>query len=322
MKPEDNKSTLPSSVERGTKRTGWMVVSRRPGGEAIGIPWMAVRGIREGPVLAVNGGVHGDEYDGSEAIRQLWSELTPERLEGTWIGVPVVNVPAYEAGNRFSPLDGLNLNRIFPGDGTPTISGMIARCYFREVVLKSNAVLDLHSGGNPLSMLPLVAFSQASEESLALARQTGVEVLWEMPPAWSGALCVAASAAGVPTVTPEIGNDGRLDPKAVARCREVIMSVMAAMGQVDQAAPRPPCRQQVVRGSFIPASVGGLFQPVVRLGESVARGRVVATIRDMFGAVVEEIRAPTDGLVCSYRTIPPILPGEQTVLVGEIVRAG
>jgi hypothetical protein len=49
-----------------------------------------------------------------------------------------------------------------------------------------------------------------------------------------------------------------------------------------------------VRGSFIPASVGGLFQPVVRLGESVARGRVVATIRDMFGAVVEEIRAIGD----------------------------
>jgi predicted deacylase len=322
MKPEDNRSTVPSSVERGTKRTGWMVVSRRPGGGVIGIPWMAVRGVREGPVLAVNGGVHGDEYDGSEAIRQVWAELTPERLQGTWIGVPVVNVPAYEAGNRFSPLDGLNLNRIFPGDGTPTISGMIARCYFREVVLKSSAVLDLHSGGNPLSMLPLVAFSQASKESLALARQTGVEVLWEMPPAWSGALCVAASAAGVPTVTPEIGNDGRLDPKAVARCRQVIMNVMAAMGQVDETEPRPPCPQQVVRGSFIPASVGGLFQPVVRLGECVARGRVVATIRDMFGAVVEEIRAPTDGLVCSYRTIPPILPGDQTVLVGEIVPAG
>jgi predicted deacylase len=283
---------------------------------------MAIRGVADGPVLAVNGGVHGDEYEGGEVIRQLWAEIDPARLVGTWIGVPAVNVAAYEMASRVSPLDGLNLNRVFPGDATPTLSGMVARRYFHDVVLRSAAVLDLHSGGNPLSMLPLVAYSEASLASLALAEHTGVEVLWRMPPAWSGSLCVAASAAGVPTITPEIGNDGRLDPDATVLMRRVVVNVMRALGLVEAPttdAPPPPRRRRIVRGSYVPASVGGLFQPVVRLGDDVKRGQRLATIRDVFGGVVEEITAPTDGLVCSYRTIPPIMPGDQTVLVGEVV---
>jgi predicted deacylase len=152
-----------------------------------------------------------------------------------------------------------------------------------------------------------------------LAKATGADLLWEMPPVWSGALCVAASAAGVPTVTPEIGNDGRLSRDAVQRCRDVVVNVMATLGLAELRSPRPrgPCR--VVRGSYVPATEGGLFRPTVALGDRVRRGHTVATIRDVFGDVVEEISAPVDGLVCSYRTIPPILPGDQTVLVGEVV---
>jgi predicted deacylase len=312
----------PFSLAPGTKATGWLPVSQRPGGGQIAIPWMAIRGVADGPVLAVNGSVHGDEYEGGEAIRQLWAEIDPAGLRGTWIGVPAVNVAAYEMASRVSPLDGLNLNRVFPGDGTPTASGMVARRYFHDIVLRSAAVLDLHSGGNPLSMLPLVAYSEASPASLALAEHTGLEVLWRMPPAWSGSLCVAASAAGVPTITPEIGNDGRLDPGATALMRQVVMNVMRALGLVEPSAaetPSPPRRRRVVRGSYVAASVGGLFQPVVRLGDDVKRGQCVATIRDVFGTVAEEILAPVDGLVCSYRTIPPIMPGDQTVLVGEVM---
>jgi predicted deacylase len=321
MSSTDSRSTSPFSLAPGTKGKGWLPVSRRPGGGELAIPWMAVRGAAAGPVLAVNGSVHGDEYEGGEAIRQLWAELDPAHLRGTWIGVPAVNVAAYEMASRVSPLDGLNLNRVFPGDATPTASGMVARRYFHEIVTRSEAVLDLHSGGNPLSMLPLVAYAEASPASLALAEHTGLDVLWRMPPAWSGSLCVAASAAGVPTVTPEIGNDGRLDPGATALMREVVVNVMRALGLVEAPAlpEAPPRRRRVVRGSYIPAAVGGLFQPAVRLGDVVKRGQRLATIRDVFGDVVEEIAAPVDGLVCSYRTIPPVMPGDQTVLVGEVV---
>jgi predicted deacylase len=311
--------TSPFDLAPGTKARGWLPVSRRPGGGEIAIPWMAIRGAADGPVLAVNGSVHGDEYEGGEAIRQLWAELDPTRLRGTWIGVPAVNVAAYEIANRFSPLDGLNLNRVFPGDATPTVSGMVARRYFHDVVARCVAVLDLHSGGNPLSMLPLVGYSEASPGSLALAEHTGLDVLWRFPPSWPGSLCVAASAAGVPTITPEIGNDGRLDPQATALTREVVLNVMRALGLVEGRPAPPRRRRRVVRGSYVPASVGGLFQPAVRLGDEVKRGQRVATIRDVFGDVVEEITAPVDGLVCSYRTIPPIMPGDQTVLVGEVV---
>jgi uncharacterized protein len=96
-------TAAPLSLAPGTKGKGWIPVSRRPGGGEIGIPWMAIRGTVDGPVLAVNGSVHGDEYEGGEAIRQLWAELDPRSVRGTWIGVPAVNVAAYEMASRVSP---------------------------------------------------------------------------------------------------------------------------------------------------------------------------------------------------------------------------
>jgi len=55
------------------------------------------------------------------------------------------------------------------------------------------------------------------------------------------------------------------------------------------------------------------------LGEEVERGQLLATIRDVFGETLEEVRSPCSGILCAYRTIPPILPGDQTVFVGEVV---
>ena len=308
----------PFDLPAGSKGKGWIEVSRLPGGRVVGIPWMAVKGLETGPTLTANCGVHGDEYEGGEAIRQIWRELDPGKLTGTWLGIPVVNIAAYEVGQRVSPLDAVNLNRIFPGDGTPSITGMLARRYFNEIVLKSDAVLDFHAGGNPLSLVPVVAFSGGSKESLELAKRTGIALLWEMPTIWSGSLCMAASQVGVPTVTPEIGNNGRLDPPYVDMSRRIILNVMISMGMCEGERYQSE-EQRVIRGGFAHSGVGGLFQPVVSLGEEVERGQLLATIRDVFGETLEEVRSPCSGILCAYRTIPPILPGDQTVFVGEVV---
>lgn len=312
----------PLDLKRGVKGKGWLDVSALPGGGSIRIPWMAIRGAQNGPTLTVSCGIHGDEYEGGEAIRELWRELDPAQLTGMWIGIPVVNVAAYEAAQRVSPLDYGNMNRIFPGDKNPSVSGLVARRFFRDIVLKSDAVVDFHAGGTPLSIVPIIAFAggedELSRKSRALAIHTGIELLWEMPTIWEGNLCVAASMAGVPTVMPEIGSNGRLDPRDVEISKQIILNVMISLGMQEGTFVHP-MQRRVVRGAFGHSHVGGLFQSTVSLGEEVEQNQLVATIQDVFGDVLEEVRAPSSGLVCSYRSIPPILPGDQTTFVGEVI---
>ena len=99
---------LPHSVHRSAY--GWLPV-----------PIACVRN-GEGPTVLLFSGVHGDEYEGQITLSKLICDLEPAAVSGRIILLPMANLPAGKAGLRTSPIDGLNLNRVFPGDadGTPT----------------------------------------------------------------------------------------------------------------------------------------------------------------------------------------------------------
>ena len=68
------------------------------------------------PICVVKNG------DGPTALQHLSHTLEPEMIKGRVIIVPAFNYPASRAAKRTSPIDGGNLNRLFPGklDGTVT----------------------------------------------------------------------------------------------------------------------------------------------------------------------------------------------------------
>lgn len=103
------------TITPGEKKKAYLAVTQPPGEQPFGFPLMVANGMRNGPILLVHGGIHEDEYESEEAIRTIWKNLDPARLAGAFIGVPVVNVPAFEAGRRYSPIDDINMNRVFPG---------------------------------------------------------------------------------------------------------------------------------------------------------------------------------------------------------------
>ena len=86
-----------NEINPGKKTKFMLPITNHPSGNEIGFPMMVVNGINDGPVLLVDGGIHGDEYESGEAIRQIWNNLDPMELNGSFVGVPVVNVPSFEA---------------------------------------------------------------------------------------------------------------------------------------------------------------------------------------------------------------------------------
>ena len=79
-----------------------------------------------GPTALLTGGSHGDEYEGPVALVELARTLDPAQVSGAVVIVPFLNYPAFRAGRRLSPVDGANMNRIFPGKADGTLTQKIA----------------------------------------------------------------------------------------------------------------------------------------------------------------------------------------------------
>jgi predicted deacylase len=152
-------------------------VVRLADGSWLTVPVKVAVGNRPRPRLMALAGVHGDELEGMLSLLDFWDTCDPGRLQGTVILVPVANPPAFAAHQRRSPLDGLDLNRTFPGkaDGTP--SERLAYRLLHEVITGSDFVFTLHSWYATGMVAPYVEFIEGDDpvaaRSLAAAKAAG-----------------------------------------------------------------------------------------------------------------------------------------------------
>src|SRR5690242_20978236 len=110
--------------EKSGKQSGFLHLPHSPHEDAWGVIPIPICVISNGsgPTVILEGGNHGDEYEGPIVLGELIRDLDPGAVSGRLIVIPAINLPAVVAARRTSPLDGLNFNRTFPGDplGSPT----------------------------------------------------------------------------------------------------------------------------------------------------------------------------------------------------------
>ena len=303
---------------RGERVYGEVEVSRRVDGTPISIPVILVQGEKPGPVLCLNGGIHGDEFAGMAAIRRLAHDIDPAELRGTLVAVPVVNQPAFEDACFTNHYDHLNLNRAFPGSPTGSLTNKIAHAFLHEIVLKCNAMVDLHCGGG-YAHITKVVIAQGGFEELAweLALASGFDLVW-VGGGWNGTGRISALQAGIPAITVEAGGGMACSEGDVDVHYNAARNVMLHLGMLPGQAVYAP-QYRVIKGSQTFAARGGFFHPVTRSGEDVRRGEVLATITDMHGRTIEELIAPQDSVIVELRQAPTILPGDVVCILGEVI---
>src|SRR5581483_9438964 len=167
---EKRPSTAFATVDydRQGKQVGFIMIPHSPNDDAWGatrIP-VAVIANGKGPTVIIEGGNHGDEYEGPIAITELVRDLDPGRIQGRLILLPSINAPAAMGGQRVSPVDGLNVNRVFPGDPYGSITEQIAAYLMDELFPIGDAFLDLHSGGSSLDLLPSAIVEPSPDPTL------------------------------------------------------------------------------------------------------------------------------------------------------------
>lgn len=281
---------LEVELERPGRHFGALWVPHSHDASAYGrivVPVVVLNGA-PGPTLLLTAGVHGDEYEGQIALRELGQGLDPARLRGRIILLPSANPPASLAATRTSRIDGVNLARAFTGWEGPTPSWHLAAGIEHLLLPLADALVDLHSGGTSLEYLPC-GFGRLPPDP-ALARRTldllcafaaPVTALVHQPEA-SGTLVSAALGRGIPAMATELGGGGGVNRGAVQVARNGVARVLAYLGMTDAPHGTPDTRLMLVEGAhFLRAPGPGLFDPAFDLGADVAKDATAGRLWQM-----------------------------------------
>ena len=158
-------------VAAGQRRSINIPVARLYTHTEMTMPVHVLRGKKDGPRLFVCAAIHGDEIIGVEIIRRLLKLKILQRLRGTLIAVPVVNVYGFINHTRYLP-DRRDLNRFFPGSEKGSLTSRLANIFMDEIVANSTHGIDLHAGSHHRINLPHIRACLDNPET---------EMLWVRP---------------------------------------------------------------------------------------------------------------------------------------------
>jgi N-alpha-acetyl-L-2,4-diaminobutyrate deacetylase len=293
------------------------------------IPVISIRN-GTGPCALIVAGNHGDEWEGQFAIRNVARELAPATVKGQVIFVPALNLPAVRNNSRCSPLDQLNMNRIFPGDLRGSITQKIAAFVYHELVRRADFVLDLHAGGRNImcatyGMMHRYPDAQLSNRTLALMKAFGapISLLFDAEPDREGMLDTAVEDLGKPFVAVELGGSGTVSAQSIAVATRGIHAVLSHAGITASVPPAaPPTRiMEIPANGFVRAADHGLFEPFVEIGALVRAGQPVGQLHSPHLPEREPLQHTVrcDGEVLVRRTTGLATHGDCVIAVGRAV---
>ena len=266
---------------------------------------VVVTGERAGPSILMTAGIHGAEYVGIETARRLSLQLNPSAVHGRITILPCVNQAAFRARvPAINPLDGKNINRMFPGHSDGSSSEAVAAA-LTSLQEESDFYLDLHGGDLHENLSPYVYFQGTCEAAIS---EKGREACrWVDVPvrvrssAETGAYN-SANLRGTPAILIERGCAGRWSEAEVEAYLRDVRSVLFSLGALDVDeqtvnARKTDVEQMEVEALYDGAPSDGCWYPTVKAGMAVKTGDLMGELRDFDGNLLYSSIARKDGTV-------------------------
>jgi len=289
------------------------------------------------PVICF-GGTHGNEYEGQIAVKRLCADLDPDRMAGRVILIPQLNEGACRANSRVSPLDGVNMNRAFPGSAQGTVSYRIAHCVKTRIFPLGRVVLDIHSGGRE-GAFPICASFHPIPDTAQRAETACASRLFDTPFVFiysskmaSGLLTDEAEAEGKITLGGEFGGGETSSRLGVRHAYEGILNVLRHYGllegEVRQIRPAGSPDPVLVRAEtldhYVPCPRDGVWEPVTEPGDLVGTGDLVGRLHDFsdHGSRAMEIRAQRSGYLIMMHLSARPRKGQTLYVIADPVAWG
>lgn len=287
----------------------------------IRVPYTVIKGIEKGPTLCITAGVHGTEYAGIAAAIRLSKEINPKDLHGQLLIIHVVNVPAFKQREYICPIDGINIQGIWPGKMGDSISYLIAYRIFNDFISKATHYLDLHGADIHESEIGFSHFhrigdNKIDEISENMARSLGFKYITVSQEGGEGNSYRVGPEHKIPSVVCELGQGDKLLLDESSRVYDGIINLMRYLKMIKE---KPySFKNQIIRTRKIGVQNEGLFYSKAKPGDIFSKGDILGTIKNLKGDIIEKIHAPSKGIILLMIHNPLVEPGEKIMTWGDI----
>lgn len=323
-------STRLAAIEArpGEKASGFIEIAAR-NDSGTRIPITVIRGTQPGPTLALIAGTHGSEVAPIVALQRLRAELNPAELRGTLVLVHVANMPSFLGRTiYYSPVDGKNLNRVYPGRVEGTISERIAHAITINVIDRADYLVDMHAGDGNESLRPYTYWNKLGinprvdsiARDMALAWGHERIVVDTDRPRDAAASVYTQNTAHLrnkPALTTETGYLGLPAEEMVRRNVAGAQRLMRYLRMIPGPVEMVQHPIWIERTEVLRSTATGTWHAAVERGHTVVQGTLLGTVTDFFGNTLEEIRSPFAGEVLYIVGTPAMTKGEPVGMIGS-----
>jgi predicted deacylase len=277
----------------------------------IDVPVIIERSKKPGPTVLITAGIHGDEVNGVEIVRQIIAKGINKPKKGTIICIPVINVFGFIHMDRQFP-DGRDLNRVFPGGKGGSLASRVAHKLITEIVPHADLILDFHTGGAGRfnsSQIRIVKNDPNLEE---LAQIFGAPFIFYSKNI-NKSFRNACYKLGIPILLFEGGKSFNIDNTITNTGVNGVKRVLSHLGLLNNkfkvSKPKTSC-VKIVGSKWVRASHSGMFKADVTINSEVKKGDVLGHITDPYGSFNHFVKAPNNGYIFNLNESPIIYQGD------------
>lgn len=283
-------------------------IARLPTYTSIDLSIRIIRAKKDGPVVLLTGGLHGDEINGVEIVRRLITENHLKLTSGTIIAIPLMNVYGFIQNVRGVP-DGKDINRSFPGTKNGSLAKLVAYTIVKEIIPQIDYGIDFHTGGASRANYPQIRCVLDNKMNRELAQAFAPPVILHSR-LLDKSFRKAAERKGKPIIVYETGESMRFDEDgiqtAIDGTNRLLNHLEMREGKLD-----PPYKPDVFKkSSWIRSKVAGIFNPNVKLGDIVKPRQIVGKITDPYGNESFRVFNRNEGRVIGLNYSPVVHKGD------------
>ncbi|MBR9913237.1 MAG: succinylglutamate desuccinylase/aspartoacylase family protein [Algicola sp.] len=311
MSDKDVLNILGEAVALGKSATVSFNVAKLHTQNTIDVPVIIERSKKPGPTVLMTAGIHGDEVNGVEIVRQIISKGINKPKKGTIICVPVINVFGFIHMDREFP-DGRDLNRVFPGIKGGSLASRVAFKLVTEILPHADFVMDFHTGGADRFNAAQIRIIKGEKNLKELAKIFGAPfVLYSKN--LNKSFRNTCYKLGIPILLFEGGKSFNIDATITNTGVNGAKRVLHHLGMLNSkfkvSQPKKPCIY-ISDSKWIRANYSGMFKSTVTINSKVSKGDVIGNITDPYGSFNHFVKAPNDGYIFNINESPIIYQGD------------
>ncbi|SEL77020.1 hypothetical protein SAMN04488008_105154 [Maribacter orientalis] len=307
-------TVLGETIEKGKGAQLNLDIAKLHTRTKIEVPVIVQRGKKDGPTLLITGGIHGNEINGVEIVRQLVSKKYNKPECGMVICIPVVNIFGFLNQTRQFP-DGRDLNRVFPGSLRGSLASRFAYYLVKDIAPVIDYCIDYHTGGDSRFNAPQIRIDKNDSDGLALAKIFGAEFIVKSA-GREKSFRETLHQLEKKVLLYEGGKSLHINSDITDTGIAGALRLMHHLGmrnfdkELKEMNSKAITPKLVNASKWLRAKHSGMFHPIVKVGQKVEKGTELGNISGPFGYFERKMKASDSGYIICINESPIVNQGD------------